>query len=475
MQEILDIFGRLSSIPRCSKQEAAIRQFLLAWAESHGFAARTDQAGNLLIRVPAGPGQQAAPPLVLQAHMDMVCEKSPASGHDFASDPIELRIEGDWLSANQTTLGADNGAGLALAMALAEDATSVRPALELLVTVDEESGLTGASRLDPELFSGQTLINLDSEEEGVFTIGCAGGRDLELVLPVGYTPVKSGRPVYELKVHGLQGGHSGINIGAQRANANVLLSRLLGRMAGRFACQLAAIDGGTRHNAIPRDAHAYLFIEAADESPRQFIREQEAEFRGEYPQEQQLAISWLRSDREMARVMNHHSAATLRHLLLSLPDGVQAMAKEAGGLVETSVNFATIREQAGAVHLLLSQRSSRAASLEWLSEKLGALATLAGASVRPVSGYPGWQPDPESELLKRASSTFARLYGKAPVIEVIHAGLECGLIGAKKPGLDMISIGPTICNPHSPAEKLFIPSLAKVYTFTKALLESYGV
>lgn len=473
MEEILRIFEQISSIPRCSKNERMIRQFLVDWAGAHGFDSQGDAVGNLLIRVPGSPGQESAPTIVLQSHMDMVCEKSPASGHDFFTSPIELVYAGDWLTANQTTLGADNGAGLALALAFAEDSAALHPPLELLVTVDEESGLTGASALDPELISGRILINLDSEDEGVFTIGCAGGRDLELLLPVSYQAVQGQEAVYQFKVHGLQGGHSGINIGEQRANANVLLCRLLARLAGRFGCRLAAISGGTVHNAIPRDAQATVLTSAPAEELQQFIAAEEAALRDEYSNERHLQLTLRQSGGSCARVLDQRACDALLHFLVSLPDGVLAMSKEVGRLVETSVNFATIREQEGGIRVLLSQRSSRAASIEWLTEKISALAALAGASVRKVSGYPGWPPDVKSGLLNRARTTFTRLYGKEPVIEAIHAGLECGIIGAKKPGMDMISIGPTICNPHSPDEKLFIPSLAKVYVFLKALLESY--
>ena len=474
MQKILGIFEQISRIPRCSGQEGKISAFLTEWAQVRGFAVRADAVGNLLISVPASPGQQQAPAVVLQCHMDMVCEKTPDSGHDFAVDPLQLIYEGDWLTAANTTLGADNGAGLATALALAEDPELVHPQLEILCTVDEESGLTGASSLAAGFFTGRILINLDSEDEGVFTIGCAGGRHIELILPLHHEPAPASDPVYELRVHGLQGGHSGINIHEQRGNANTLLARLLTRLRAAMPLRLAAIEGGSAHNAIPRDAAASLVVLPADEVLlAALVAELAAGLRAEYRHEPDLAVSVQKKAEHAGPVLSRETTARVCDLLMAVPDGVMAMSKEVAGLVDTSMNFATIREQDGALSLLFSLRSVRPAGIEWLAGRIIALAALAGAGVRQGNGYPGWQPDMQSELLARARQVYQGLFRSEPVIQIIHAGLECGIIGAKYPGMDMISIGPTIKNPHSPQEALLLPTLAKIRQFTGALITSY--
>ncbi|MEW6520075.1 MAG: beta-Ala-His dipeptidase [Thermodesulfobacteriota bacterium] len=476
MQQVVDHFKELSGIPRCSGREDRVREFLRDWGASRGFAGRTDAAGNLLVTVPASPGQEQAPVIVLQGHMDMVCEKNRDSGHDFTRDPLKLRFDGEWLRAAETTLGADNGAGLALAMALAEDRQLTHPALELLFTVDEESGLTGASCLEPGFFSGRVLINLDSEDEGVFTIGCAGGRENTVVFPLQFEPCPEPSLLFELKISGLQGGHSGVNIHERRGNANVLLTRLLAQFHAVAAIRLAAIAGGSAHNAIAREAAARFTADPADE---QWLADQVSRLRErlaqEYPNEPKLTVTLQSVPENPERVFARHSTGRLLDLLLAAPDGVMAMSREVAGLVETSVNFATIREKGEELHLLFSQRSDKQYGIDRLSGQIAALARLAGARLLSGNGYPGWQPDLNSDLLARSRRIYRELFAAEPLIEIIHAGLECGIIGARNPGLDMISIGPTIQNPHSPDEKLHLPSLAKIYRFTAALLGSYCV
>jgi len=474
MQAILDHFRELSRIPRCSGHEEQVREFLVNWAKGHGFSAKTDTAGNLLITVPASPGQEQAPVLVLQGHMDMVCEKNRDSSHDFSSDPLQLRFEGEWLQAAETTLGADDGAGLALAMTLAEDQDLVHPSLELLFTVDEESGLTGASLLAPGFFTGRVLINVDSEDEGVFTIGCAGGQESTIIFPLEFEPFPESGQLFELKVCGLQGGHSGINIGERRGNANVLLARLLAQFQGPAEIRLAAISGGSAHNAIAREASARFVANQADE-PRltELVSRLQERFSQEYPNEPKLALSLQTIPETVDRVFSRKISGRLIDLLQAAPDGVMAMSREVAGLVETSLNFATIRQKEEELHLLFSLRSEKAYGIDWLSDRISSLARLAGARVLIGNGYPGWQPDLDSDLLTRSKRIYRELFATEPVIEIIHAGLECGIIGAKYHGMDMISIGPTIKNPHSPDEKLHLPSLEKIYRFTAALLESY--
>ncbi|MBI5558682.1 MAG: aminoacyl-histidine dipeptidase [Deltaproteobacteria bacterium] len=474
MKAVLHHFEQISRIPRCSGQEEKVRDFLRQWAGNLGFAAKCDGAGNLLVTVPASPGQEAAPVIVLQCHMDMVCEKDQDSSHDFAHDPLRLCYDGEWLRAAGTTLGADNGAGLAIAMAMAEDTKLVHPPLELLFTVDEETGLNGAASLQPGFFSGRALINLDSEDEGIFTIGCAGGRDSCLFLPVRYEKFPSSAIPYEVRVHGLQGGHSGINIGEQRGNANVLLARLLSGLRQRTDLCLASLAGGSAHNAIPREAVAcFTAPAAAGTLLEEFVRQWRLTLRQEYVNEPGLAVALVRGVKAPDHVYSAAATDKLLDLLAAAPDGVMAMSREVKGLVETSVNFATIGEKDGEICLLFSQRSSKEESLRWLTRGIESLARLAGCRIMTSQGYPGWQPDMQSDLLARARKVFQEHFGKEAGIEIIHAGLECGIIGAKYQGMDMISIGPTIRNPHSPDERLHIPSLAKIAEFTGALLASY--
>ena len=473
-QTVLANFARISQIPRCSKQEGEIRAFLLAWAAGRGFASKTDPVGNLLVIIPASPGREMTPTIVLQSHLDMVCEKTPESRHDFSRDPLCLYTDGDWLRAKGTTLGADNGIGIALAMTLAEDRELVHPTLELLFTVDEETGLTGAAHLEPGFFSGSVLLNLDSEDEGVFTIGCAGGRESELLLDLGYADWPEDCRGYFLTVAGLQGGHSGVDIHEGRGNANVLLARTLAELGRTETLHLAGLHGGSAHNAIPREATARLAIPATAEHR---LVEQTAAWaaslRRSYPQEPNLSISLAVREETEKMIINPLLGEKILDLLLAAPDGVMRMSPEVAGLVESSVNLATIRERAGQLAILFSQRSDKPQGLDWLTAKLAGLARLAGARISSGGGYPGWAPDLNSPLLARAQAVYRQLFGREATIESIHAGLECGIIGAKTPGLEMLSLGPTVKNPHSPEERLYLPSLECFCPFIRELLASW--
>jgi len=467
-------FARISRIPRCSGQEGPIRDFLIAWARELGLPSKTDQAGNLLVTVPATPGRETAPTLVLQSHLDMVCEKTPESTHDFSRDPLRLFTDGDWLRAADTTLGADNGIGIALAMTLAEDRELAHPQLELLFTVDEETGLSGAAALVPGFFSGRVLLNLDSEDEGVFTIGCAGGRDSELQLDLEYAAWPEGWCCHTLTVAGLRGGHSGVDIHEGRGNANVLLARTLAELARSSTFNLVDLHGGSAHNAIPREASAHLAIPAA--AGPQLAEEMaawSATVRRSYPHEPNLHISLGDPEGGTGRIIKPQLAGKILDLLLAAPDGVMMMSKEAPGVVESSVNLATIREGEGRLTILLSHRSAKEAGLAWLVAKTEALARLAGAKISSGDGYPGWAPEPDSPLLARVQQVYRRLFGQEATIAIIHAGLECGIIGAKNPGLAMLSLGPTVKNAHSPEERLHLPSLERFCPFIRELLASY--
>jgi len=470
-QEILKIFEQIAAIPRQSKHEAQIAAWLQAWAAQRGFAARTDPAGNLVIQVPASAGYEDAPTLILQGHMDMVCEKTPDSPHNFATDPIRCIVDGDWLHADRTTLGADNGIGIALALALVAHPQVVRPPLELLFTVEEETGLDGALRLLPEFVSGKTLLNLDSESEGVFTVGCAGGKKTRLQLPLSFEPFRGGQ-VAQVLVSGLKGGHSGLDIDKPRASANKLLARLLGELRQRAPFCIAGIDGGTAHNAIPREARATLVFDPADAAAiTQTVQKFQCTLQAEFAlSEIALSVSLLPG--QVERVLAAAGSDKVIDLLQALPHGVHKMSARIAGFVETSNNLARIEIQGDTLHLLSSQRSSVPSQLDEITRRIESVARLAGAQVASGEEYPAWQPNLDSPLLKRSQEIYTRLFGVAPRVEALHAGLECGQIGVVFGGMDMLSLGATLLDPHSPAERLYIPSLNRVWDFLVAMLEA---
>ena len=476
-ETIIDLFTQINAIPRCSKKETEIARWLGAWADEHGFARDCDAVGNLVIRVPATAGFESAPIVVLQGHMDMVCEKTPDSDHDFDRDPIRVVRDGEWLRADRTTLGADNGIALALALAVAADPSMAHPALELLFTVDEESGLIGASRLDPGLISGKVLINIDSEDDRSFTIGCAGGEETKIRLALEFEDPPDDQRFFSIAIGGLRGGHSGIDIHKPRANANRILGRLLGDLMANENLRLAELAGGSAHNAIPRDARAIVGVAPGGEEALQACvaryREILAAENGETEPQLTLQCEALALDRRPRRVIQPASAVHAVTLLNALPHGVQAMSVQEQGVVETSCNLAILKIVDGHFEIISSQRSLSMTRLEEITARVEAVAALAGAGATRMNQHPSWPPQPDSALLGRCREIYERQFGQAPQVEVIHAGLECGLIGAKIPGMEMISIGPTLHHPHSPEEKLHIPSVGKILVFLEALLVSY--
>jgi len=471
VQTVLNIFEQLSAVPRGSGREAQISLWLQQRAAAHGFASRVDQAGNLLIRVPATSGYETAPCIILQGHMDMVCEKAPDSAHDFLKDPIHCIVENDWLHADRTTLGADNGIAIALALALVEDPTLAHPALELLFTVEEEVGLGGANLLEPGFITGKILLNLDSEDEGTFVIGCAGGQTVRLSLPLthGTSPFDA---AFNIKVSGLQGGHSGLDIHKHRASANKLLARTLAHIQKLTPLALISLNGGTAHNAISREASASFACAAAQGSAiRQAVKGFEAVLKKEYSMaDGDLCLELTPT--EMAPTISQIDTVKSLHLLMALPHGVAEMSASIDGFVETSNNLARIEIVEAALNVVSSQRSTVMTRLQDLSERIAAMGELAGADVSISPAYPGWQPDMHSPLLQRSVETYRSLFGSAPEVCMIHAGLECGTIGAIYGGLDMISLGATIENPHSPSERLYIPSVARVWRYLVTFLEA---
>ena len=474
---VLDHFEQISRIPRRSKHEQRISRRLQDWAAGRGYAVRQDSAGNLCICVAGTPGCENAPAVIVQGHMDMVCEKTEDSSHDFDTDPIRFVHDGDWLKADGTSLGADNGIALALAMTLVEDEAVVHPPLELLFTVDEESGLTGASQLDAKIFSGRYLLNLDSEEEGVFTVGCAGGKDVRLHLTLETVPCPDGHRLCELIVKGLCGGHSGVDIHKRRASANRLLARALRSALAASPITLVSVNGGTVHNAIARDAAACIACRPKDVSKLgDHIRQLEQALQHEYASAEpslQLLFQPAEQPAAAGEALTPEATGRTIHLLLALPHGVAGMSADMPSVVETSNNLATVELTGDTLKILSSQRSSVMSRLEEITSRVESIASLADARTSVTNSYPAWQPDMASPLLSRCRRVYRSVFDEDPKVQIIHAGLECGIIGAKKEGMHMISFGPNIENPHSPDERLHIPSIGKVWEFIVSLMNDF--
>lgn len=473
VRAVLDHFWQLSAIPRCSGNEAAAAAHVLAWAKAHGFLAGQDAVGNVLVRVPARAGLEAAAPVVLQAHLDMVCVKTETSGHDFTRDPIIPRIVDEWLAADGTTLGADNGIGVALALAAAVEPDLPCGELELLFTVDEERGLSGALALTPGFVRGRILLNLDSEDEGTFTIGCAGGRDAHLSLPLARMPEQGAGTLVQAELAGLAGGHSGADIHRQRGNALKLLAAILAAWAAEEPDAFSLVDfaGGSVRNAIPARATALLLCGDSGACAARLATGLDR-LRCFLPAEERAGARITCT--QPAAAGNPPLTAAARDRLLTLlgvlPHGVCRTSTECEGVVETSSNLAIVETAAAAARLEVSLRSLLPEGLELIAEQHLRLAALTGASCTLTAGYPGWKPDFAAPLVATARSVYRDCFGTEAAVNVIHAGLECGVIGERIPGMRMLSFGPTIRGEHSPAEKLHLPSLDRTWNFLTAFL-----
>jgi dipeptidase D len=466
-------FAELAAIPRASGKEEGAIAFVGGVASSIGVEAARDARGNVLLRVPATPGREGAPAVILQTHLDMVCEKNKDVAHDFDRDPIRPRIIGEWVTATGTTLGADNGIGVAAALATATDPAVKHGPLELLFTLDEETGLTGAKDLDPAILSGRTLLNLDSEEDGVLFVGCAGGEDTLIdVKPAWRAPAFRGS-AFRLDVSGLRGGHSGLNIVENRGNALKLAARLLSALVEEgVGYDLATIAGGSKHNAIPREADAVVVLEPSARGRLDAVTAREVEgFRVELAKiDDGLTVRWSACP-DPERVVALADRDRLLRLLLALPHGVLAMSQAIPGLVETSSNLAVVRPVDGAIRVVTSSRSSVAPSLAYVLSQIRATATLAGASLTLKDGYPGWKPDLDSKVLAVVRDVYRTQWKQEPLVTAIHAGLECGLLGEKVPGLDMVSFGPQIEGAHSPDERVNVPSVERFWRALTTVLD----
>jgi dipeptidase D len=465
-------FAELSRIPRESKHEEAAGKYVVSVAKKLGLEHAQDAAGNVVVRKPATPGYEDRAPVCLQGHLDMVCVAAPGKKHDFARDPITLVREGGWITADGTTLGADNGIAVATCLAIMADTSLEHGPLELLFTTDEETGLTGARELDPALLRSRTLLNLDSEDEGVLTVGCAGGADSLGTWKLEADPAPAGAVALDVRVTGLRGGHSGVEIHTQRGNALKLLTRVLREWSG-LGARVAKLEGGSKRNAIPAEASATVCLpkaKAGDARERaNCLREAfQAELAAIEPG---LDVVVTPAAKKPSRVWKRALQRKVLATLTALPHGVVRMSDAIPGLVETSTNVAVLTQGPRALTLATSQRSLVATCIAEMVATVRTILELGGAEVTGVDPYPGWKPNMDSAVLRLAVDTYRDLYGREPKVEAIHAGLECGIIGEKLPGMDMVSLGPTITGAHSPQERVEIAAVAKYWEYLLAILK----
>jgi dipeptidase D len=463
-------FATLCGIPRLSKQEGALRGCLFDWAIARGLDSEIDASGNLLIRKPASPGRDGRPGVILQAHLDMVCQANEGVAHDFSKDPIRPIERDGWLLAEETTLGADNGIGVALALAALEDVALEHPALEVLLTVDEEAGMGGAHGLAPGVLRGSRMLNLDTEEWGEFYLGCAGGCDVAVSR---HCRTETPPPDYKalrLRVAGLLGGHSGVDIHLGRGNANKMLVRLLRRIAKLTDLRLAKFSGGTARNALPREAWADISLPRKDlEAIAGVLAEYQMLFRSELAgTDDGVVLSWHPVD--AASTIASSDQSDLLSALHAAPHGVYRMSAAFENVVETSNNLGVMGLADGSFSANLMVRSLRESGTDLLAEEIACLFTLAGCQVSVSGEYPGWTPNPHSPLLALCRAVFSREFEAEAKVQVIHAGLECGIIGAKYPAIDTVSFGPTIRGAHAPGERVHIASVANSWRLLKAVL-----
>lgn len=467
-------FEEICKIPRPSRKEEKIGAWLMEFARKHHLEAQQDEAGNVLISKPATAGKEQVPAVVLQAHMDMVCEKNSDVTHDFEQDPIEPYIDGEWVKAKGTTLGADDGIGMAAALAVLTSTDIQHGPIECLFTVDEETGLTGAFALKSGFFKGRILLNLDSEDEGEMFIGCAGGIDTVIRFPYEKTTTPAHQFAVKIIVKGLQGGHSGDDINKGRGNAIKILNRFLWDAHAKYGIALASFEGGNLRNAIARESSAVIVF---DEKWKENIRVDFNVYAAEMENVWKLTDPGLKMELESeevpVEVLTAKSTAALLNALYACPHGVFSMSFRMPGMVETSTNLAAVRfVEDNTVLITTSQRSDVDSEKLNIAHMVAAVFQMAGAQVEHGEGYPGWAPNPDSAILKVAVDSYKRLFGKLPVVRSIHAGLECGLFLEKYPGMDMISFGPTLRGVHSPDEKVNIETVEMWWKHLVNILET---
>lgn len=477
---VFDNFYGITRQPRPSKHEEKIRAYLLDWAEKHNVEAFADETGNVIMRAPATPGYENRKGVILQGHMDMVPQKNADVKHDFENDPIETWVDGEWLKAKGTTLGADNGLGVAMALSVLESKDVKHGPIELLVTYDEETGMTGAAALKPGILKGDILINLDSEEEGELYIGCAGGLDATASADYELKDEPEGYKCYSLAVKGFKGGHSGMDIILCRANANKIAARVLYELITKADVKLIDMEGGTLRNAIPRECFATVYVAddkvaLAEKTVAEVYDEVKAEYAATDPDcnfvfEPYKCAPGETCDPEECKYVEEGAAIRFIRAILACPDGVERMSDQMPGMVETSNNMAMVRIERGKFSVSSLLRSSVDTAKRQLAIKLESVFALAGAQTTFTGGYSGWAPNADSPILHTMKKVYSDMFGKEPAVMAIHAGLECGILSGAYPHWDMVSCGPTLMSPHSPDERAYIPSVQKVWDFLQAVL-----
>jgi len=465
-------FDRLAAIPRASTKEAAAREYVRALAAKLGLGFVQDDVGNLVVRKLARPGREGAAMAILQGHLDMVCEKNEGTVHDFDVDPIEVARDGDWLKADGTTLGADNGVGVAAALAVMESHDIAHGPLEFVFTIDEETGLTGASAFPGGLLKSKYFLNLDNEEKGTLCIGCSGGVKTTARRKVRLRPSGAGS-AWRIKVSGLKGGHSGVDIHQGRGNALRIMGGVLQGLLDRLPIEIAEVNGGSAQNAIPREAAALVLADPSRESElKSLVATAEAGYKADLGGfDSGLQITVEKAERP-GQVLDANDAKQAVALLASLHHGVLAMSPDVPGLVQTSTNLATVNTKGDVVEIVTSQRSAIESSMLAAARMVATVCRLAGFEVEHGGKYPGWKPEPNSDIVRKLQDVHKKLFGAPAKLIAMHAGLECGVIGEKYPGIQMVSFGPTIVDPHSPNERVQISSVESFWNYLKLVLEN---
>lgn len=472
-KRVFHFFNEICQVPRPSKKEEKIVAWLMETGKSMGLDTKRDEVGNVLISKPATPGKENVTPVIFQSHVDMVCEKNNDTVFDFDHDAIQPYIDGEWLKAKGTTLGADDGIGMAIALALLESKDIEHGPIECLFTVDEETGLTGAFALKPGFMKGKMLLNLDSEDEGEFFIGCAGGKDTVATLDCEYEEKIPGNSMaYKIYVKGLQGGHSGDDINKERGNAVKLLTRILWNAYQDFDVRIADIKAGNLRNAIAREGYAYVTLPVEYASDfESYIQNMDTTYKKELAVSDPQVEVTIEKAELPRKIMQELLQIDLINALYVCPHGVQAMSQDIPGFVETSTNLASVKIEGEKIIITTSQRSSVESRKQAIVETVSTTFFMIGADVENSDGYPGWTPDPNSEVLKVLVKAYDNVFHKEPEVKAIHAGLECGLFSEKYPGLDMVSYGPTLRGVHSPDEKLWIPTVKMCWDLTVEFLK----
>jgi dipeptidase D len=475
-KQLWNFFHEITQIPHPSKKEQKIIEYMVAFGKKHNLETSVDKVGNVIIRKPATKGMENRKGVIFQTHLDMVPQKNSDKKHDFEKDPIETVIDGEWVRANGTTLGSDNGIGVAATMAILSSGNVVHGPLEALFTIDEETGMTGVFGLEAGLLKGDILMNLDSEDEGELYVGCAGGIDVSAVKNYAEEISPKGMVAYKVFAKGLKGGHSGVDIAMGRANSNKLMFRFLMQAENDFGVRVAEASGGDLRNAIPRESYSVILVpEIKAAEFETFVNGYDKMYKAEFSDTEPDLIFGCEKTTLSARVMNPGDQYRIIRAVFVCPNGVVRMSQAMKGLVETSNNLAIVKCKEGKFEAHNLTRSSVDSAKEATAWKIAAVFQLISADVKLLGGYPGWKPNMHSPILTTMSNIYRDMYGNIPAIKAIHAGLECGLIGGVYPNLDMISFGPTIRFPHSPDEKVNIPSVLKFWDFLVTTLKNIPV